>query len=113
MTNKEKAFAFAARSHMLDLRGNFKYGKANINCSLGCDQMEDQPHILSCPAINAQTETNDYNDIYGNDPIKVQAITKKLMKRFSEFKATVHRQTQPSAAATSNDNDIIDIISVA
>ena len=102
-----------ARSQMLDLRGNFKYGKKNINCSLGCDQTEDQPHILICPAINAPIETNDYSDFYGNDPIKVEAITKKLMKRFLEFKATVHRRTQPSAAATSNDNDNIDIINVA
>ena len=91
-----------------------KYSKSNINCSLGCDQIEDQPHILRCPAINAQIETDDYNDIFGNDPKQVEAITKKLKKRFSEFKATVHRQTQPSAAATSsNDNVNIDVINVA
>ena len=52
--------------------------------------------------------------VFGNNPKKVEAITKKLMKRISEFKATVHRQTQPSAAATSsNDNVNIDIINVA
>ena len=52
--------------------------------------------------------------VFGNNPKKVEAITKKLMKRISEFKATVHRQTQPSAAATSsNDNVNIDIIYVA
>ena len=116
LTNKEKAFAFAARSHMLDLRGNFKYGKVDTNCSLGCDQLEDQPHLLSCPAINAQIATNDYSDIFGNNPLKVETITRKLFSKYSEFKATVHRQNQPSAAATNDDNDNfvdIDVIDVA
>ena len=115
MTNKEKAFAFAARSHMLDLKGNFKYGKDNINCSLGCNQMEDQPHLLSCPVINSQQETNDYSDLFGTNPEKTELITKKLMIKFNEFKTTVHRQSQPNAASTDNidDNNVnIDVIHV-
>ena len=68
---------------MVKPKGWVKYSKSNINCSLGCDQIEDQPYILRYPAINAQIETDDYSDIFGNDPKKVEAITKKLKKRFS------------------------------
>ena len=48
MTNKEKIFAFAARSHMLDLKCNFKLGKVDLKCSLGCDQDESQHQSDSC-----------------------------------------------------------------
>ena len=93
----------------------FLYGKDNINCSLGCNQMEDQPHLLSCPVINSQQETNDYSDLFGTNPEKTELITNKLMIKFNEFKTTVHRQSQPNAASTDNidDNNVnIDVIHV-
>ena len=37
MTNKEKSFAFSARAQMLNVKCNFKFGKADLKCSLGCD----------------------------------------------------------------------------
>ena len=49
MTNKEKSFAFAARSQMLDVKCNFKLGKPDLKCSLGFDSSDDQEHILLCP----------------------------------------------------------------
>ena len=30
---------------MLDVQGNFKAGKKDINCRLRCDTVEDQEHI--------------------------------------------------------------------
>ena len=105
MTNKEKAFAFAARSHMIDVKRNFKSGKENLNCSLGCHQPEDQSHLLVCPKINSQAEEIIYCDIYGNDPRKVEDITRKLVDKFSKFKTTVHRTSQPSAATADSNID--------
>ena len=36
MTNREKVFAFTARSHMLNLKCNFKLGKVDLKFHLGC-----------------------------------------------------------------------------
>ena len=108
LTNKEKAFAFASRAHMLDLKNNFKIGKKDFNCSLGCDQLEDQPHLLSCPIINSELEKDqaNYDDIFGTDPKKIEKITKTLIDKYTKFKTTVHRSPEASAAtATSDIND--------
>ena len=48
MTKKEKSFAFCARSQMLEVKNNFKVGKYDLNCSLGCDTTEGQEHPLQC-----------------------------------------------------------------
>ena len=119
MTKQEKAFAFSARAQMLDVKHNFKFGKLNLNCSLSCDTAEDQDHSLRCPVLREKDEKEmiNYTNIYTQDHIKVTQITQILMRKFELFtklKATVHRQTQPSAAATSsNDNVNIDVINVA
>ena len=52
MTNKEKSFAFSARTQTLDVKCNFKSGKSDLRCSMGCDSNEDQEHLLLCPALN-------------------------------------------------------------
>ena len=47
----EKQFIFAARTRMLDLRGNFKTGKVERK-SRKCEiEKETQQHILDCPAL--------------------------------------------------------------
>ena len=51
------------------LRGNFKAGKTNINCRLGCDNVEDQTHIYYCDALKDEDseDTLSYTDIYGTE----------------------------------------------
>ena len=105
MTNKEKAFAFAARSHMIDVKRNFKNGKDNVTCSLGCNEPEDQHHLLTCQTFNSQTSDIKYSDIYGNNPSKVEDITRKLFENFKLFKTMLHRQSQSSAATADSNVD--------
>ena len=83
MTIKEKVFAFTARAHMLELKGNYKEGKRNINCSLGCDKVEDQKHIFECPVLedDVSEENKEYDDIYLSDQKKIRMVTQRLMKR--------------------------------
>ena len=99
MTKQEKAFAFSARAQMLDVKHNFKVGKPNLNCSLGCNNAEeDQDHILRCPVLREKDEKEmiNYTNIYTQDHIKVTQITQILMRKFELFtnlKATVHGQS--------------------
>ena len=83
MTRKEKIFSFTARAHMLNLKGNFKEGKQDVNCSLGCDSVEDQKHLYDCPELEDDTneEVMIYEEIYGSDHNKVKRVTQRLMKR--------------------------------
>ena len=37
---------------MIDLKCNFKFGKSDLKCSLGCDQDETQQHLFDCPALD-------------------------------------------------------------
>ena len=125
MTRNEKSFAFSARSHMLNVKMNFKFGKTDLRCSLGCDTVEDQEHILHCPVLKEENENHqiNYKDIYSNDPSKVKNVTLILKRKFDKFtklNATVHgqsSQTGSSAAESENkvddvnplyDNDIVD-----
>ena len=112
MTNKEKSFAFAARAQMLDVKANFKFGKADLKCSLGCDSNEDQEHILHCPALNADvlTPVPTYNDIYSNNPRKIMIVTQILMKRYAEFnklKPTVHGQSSQTKSSAAKSEDTV------
>ena len=96
-----------------------------MRCSLGCDTVEDQEHILHCPVLKEVDENHliNYTDIYSNDPIKVKNVTltlKRMFDKFTKMNATVHgqsSQTGPSAAESENkvddvnplyDNDIVD-----
>ena len=76
----------------------------HLNCSLGCNQLEDQTHLLSCPIINSESDQGNYSDIFGTDPKKIKMITK-----FTKFKTTVHRSPEASAATANsdiNDNNV-------
>ena len=68
--------------------------------------MEDQPHLLSCPIINSESDRGNYGDIFGTDPKKIETITKTLIDKFTKFKTTVHRS--PEASAATADSDIND-----
>ena len=89
------------------LRGNFKAGKTNINCRLGCDNVEDQTHIYYCDALKDEDseDTLSYTDIYGTDLLKIRRVSQRLMKRFQKLTTTVHRQTEPCAATDADTDD--------
>ena len=116
MTNKEKIFAFTSRAHMLDLKCNFKLGKVDLKCSLGCDQDETQQHVFVCPALNddddSEVTAGQYDDIYCNDREKVREVTRVLMSKFQQFlnkKTTVHRTPKPCAATANNNANFVNV----
>ena len=43
---------------MLEVKNNFRFGKSDLSCSLGCDTTEDQEHILRCPVLRESSEDN-------------------------------------------------------
>ena len=62
---------------------------------MGCDNTEDQEHILRCPVLRKNDEDDliDYKDIYSQDLIKIKKVTQILMTKFYKFtklKAMVH-----------------------
>ena len=122
MTNNEKAFAFSARAQMLEVKCNFKLGKPDLKCSLGCDTNEDQEHILNCPVLKEDNleQIPNYKDIFGNNQMKIKMVTQLLKQKFAKFtklKSTVHgksHQTKPSAADSTdivdNVDDIVNVV---
>ena len=61
MTRNQKSFAFSARSQMLNVKKNCKFGKTDLKCSLGCDTVEDHEHILHCPVLKEVDENHLIN----------------------------------------------------
>ena len=113
MTNREKAFAFAARSQMLEVKCNFKLGKTDLKCSLGCDSNEDQEHILICPVLKEDISEPipNYNDLFGNNQMRIKLVTQVLKKKFTKFttlKSTVHGQSHQTKPSAADSTDIVD-----
>ena len=114
MTKKEKLFAFCVRSQMLEVKKNFKVGKSDLNCSLGCDTTEDQEqHLLWCPVLREDDDDLiDYKDIYSQDHLKVkEEVTRILMTKFYKFlrlKATVHGKSLQLNSSAAEPDDIVD-----
>ena len=85
---KEKRFAFAVRSRGLDLKNNFKIGKADLKCRLCKEHLEDQEHLLTCPALSNgdQTQTSSqppYSDMFSQNIEELKKITKILLNKFT------------------------------
>ena len=109
---KEKRFAFAVRSRGLDLRYNFKAGKSDLNCRLCKKNLEDQKHLLTCPALSnvgsTQTSQPSYGDMFSQNIEDLRQITKLLHDKFTNFSIQVNRlpkKKSSSAAKVSNVND--------
>merc|ERR1711884_595932 len=104
-----------ARSQMLNLKCNFKLGKVDLKCSLGCDQDETQQHLFDCPAlddVDSEETAGKYEDIFCNDREKVRMVTRVLMSRFQQFtnkKTTVHRTPKPCAATANNNANFVNV----
>ena len=118
MTNKEKSFAFTARAQMLEVKCNFKSGKSDLKCSLGCDSNEDQEHLLHCPVLNddGPTAGPKYEEIYSSNQMKVKKVTQILRRKYNKFlkmKATVHGQSsQTKSSAAKSDDSVNDVNTV-
>ena len=112
---KEKRFAFAVRSRGLDLRNNFKVGKTDLKCRLCKELLEDQAHLLTCPALSngGQSQTTSqppYSDMFSKNIEELKKITKILLSKFTSFSIQVNRlptKKSSSAAKVSNNNDNI------
>ena len=84
LTIKEKQFIFAARTRMLDLKGNFKIGKTEILCRKCDSSDETQEHLMECPALIDQSlvvNPVNYQSLYGDDPTSIgRILLSKLLK---------------------------------
>ena len=110
-------FAFSARSQMLKgIKNNFRQGQSDVKCSLGCDTIEDQEHLLHCAALSDNEDTQaNYNDIYSNNMIKIRKITQILIKKFTMFtnlKSTVHGQSPQTKSSAAESEDKVDDVNV-
>ena len=107
MTIKEKSFAFAARSRTIDVNSNKLRGQKDLKCRLGCDEEENQAHLLLCKALAGSDIVKDvpnHDDIYVNDVPKIETISRILQQKFKLFKETyddnqVHSPSQACAAS--------------
>ena len=94
---KEKAFTFATRTSMLDLKSNFKNGLSDILCRKCNLEDETQKHILFCPAISDLSilkvdQIPKYEDIFKNSVDKIESLTKILLQKFN----LLHQVHRPS-----------------
>ena len=86
MTIQEKCFAFQARSRYIPVKCNFKIGLSDLKCRKCGLEDETQEHIMTCPALEDNTVTNqnnpDYSAMFSDDPIKIRTIGRILQKKF-------------------------------
>ena len=86
MTIQEKCFVFQARSRYVPVKCNFKIGLNDLKCRQ-CDlEDETQEHIMTCPALEENTVTNqnipEYSALFSEDPIKITIIGRILQTKF-------------------------------
>ena len=98
------------------IKNNFRQGQSDVKCSLGCDTIEDQEHLLHCAALSDNEDTQaNYNDIYSNNMIKIRKITQILIKKFTMFtnlKSTVHGQSPQTKSSAAESEDNVDDVNV-
>ena len=70
---------FKFRTNMSDVKVNFSSQHGNLNCSLGCDELESQEHLICCDknGLNFKNDVN-YKDIFSYDIKKLKLIEKRL-----------------------------------
>ena len=86
---QEKQFVFAARTQMLDVKGNFKIGQVDTKCRR-CEKFEEtQEHLLHCPTMmdgGVASDVLQYHDLLGEDTPKIKDIARILLEKFKIFK---------------------------
>ena len=89
LTINEKKFIFAARTRMLDLKGNFKTGMSDRKCCK-CEATEEtQQHLLDCTALGDNSlvlGSPRYDDLFRAD---TSTIGKILQYKFKLLVQTI------------------------
>ena len=72
---------------MIDVKGNFKQGKSDILCRKCSVEDEEQSHLHSCQALSDQGIVNSnhlpkYDDLFSQNPLKIEAIGRILMQKY-------------------------------
>ena len=83
MIMKEKEFAMAARTRMLDLKTNFKVGTADAKC-WRCETEEETQDHLHCPALSDTCPVQGvplYSDVLEENPKKISIISRILSEK--------------------------------
>ena len=99
----DKCFIFAARTKMLDIKGNFKVGQSDLKCRQCCKDEETQEHILVCSVLNENcslpvSDTIDYQHINGINVNKMTRVSKILKENLKKL----HQVHSSTSAATNN-----------
>ena len=86
LTIKEKQFAVAAWTQMLDLKTNFKVRAADTRCRRCQREEEMQEHLLQCSGLSSDSSPVQgvprYSDMLGENPNKIAVITRILSERY-------------------------------
>ena len=88
LETREKKLLFQIRTRMIDVKANFKNHYSDIFCPLGCENEDDQTHVLHCKILlqnnNDITTCNvEYSDIFHEDisrQVRILRIFNKLWK---------------------------------
>lgn len=82
----QQQLMFKIRNQTIDLKVNYKHGLKNLNCRMGCNNLENLNHLVNeCPKLSAEDEVHidiDINDKESKELKQlVDIIEKKLIKR--------------------------------
>ena len=111
-TIQQKAMLFKLRTRMIDVRDNFKSGSANLLCRCCQKSVETQAHLLQCEALCDQdlvTSLPNYNDLFEEDPGKIEQIGKILIEKFKKFKSfnpSAHNAIAPEDKSEDSDDNV-------
>ena len=84
LITEDKVQLFSVRTEMND--NPFNYGEKNL-CNLGCQELQNNSHILSCLRVNEDTQIFKYEDFL-NGPLKLK------VQIFEKFKENLIRREQ-------------------
>ena len=84
-------FIFHARCRMLDVKEDFKnrYEGAGTTCALGCDESDNQEHLISCNKIETdylvlENDQPNYQNLFSDEIEKQSKIAIILQERYKK-----------------------------
>ena len=88
LETREKKFLFQIRTRMIEVKANFKNNHSDILCPLGCEDEDDQNHLLHCKKLiqnnnDITTGNIEYSDIFHEDisrQVRILRIINNLWK---------------------------------
>ena len=93
LNSNEAIFLFKIRSRMLDVRKNFeKKYLNNMICQVCLSHSDTQEGVLTCPVLNAGTETVKYGDLFSNNLDIVIPALKKYRLRWKKRESLLSRK---------------------